>query len=77
MEWKDCVKHNPSILLSEKKVRSLLRDIFMNDQLSVNLMMNAYSIGIIAEMRKTFPVEQFTVTRWSKKLVTDFGISDD
>lgn len=77
MEWKDYVERNPAILLSDRKVRSLLSDIYMNDQLSVNLMMNAYSIGIITEMRETFPVEQFTITRWSKRLVTDFGVSDE
>lgn len=77
MEWKDYLVRNPAILLSDRKVRSLLSDIYMNDQLSVNLMMNAYSIGIITEMRKTFPVEQFTITRWAKKLVTDFGVSDE
>jgi superfamily II DNA or RNA helicase len=77
MELKDYVERNPAVLLSDRKVRSLLSDIYMNNQLSVNLMMNAYSIGIIAEMRETFPVEQFTITRWAKKLVTDFGISDE
>lgn len=77
MDWKDYVGRNPGILLSDKKVRALLGDVYMNDQLSVNLMMNAYNIGIITEMRETFPVDQFTVTRWSKKLVTDFGVSDE
>lgn len=77
MDWKDFIEGNPAILLSDKKVRALLGDFYMNDQLSINMMMNAYSIGIVAEMRSSFPVNSFTITRWSKKLVTDFGVSED
>ncbi len=77
MRWKDYVSRNPAILLSDKKVHALLDDVYLNDRLRVNLMMNAYNIGIITEMRESFPVEQFTITRWSKKLVTDFGVSDE
>jgi superfamily II DNA/RNA helicase len=77
MEWRDFVSRNPSVLLSDKKVRSLLSDVFMNDKLSVNLMMNAYSFGIVTELREAFPANQFTITRWTKKLVIDFGVSDE
>ena len=77
MGLKEFINKNPAVLLSEKKVRALLSDAFFSDQLKINLMMNAFNIGIIAEMRKTFPVDQFTVTRLSKKIVTDFGVSDD
>ncbi len=77
MKWKDYISHNPAILLSAKKVRALLSDVYMNNQLSVNLMMNAYNIGIIDEMRKSFPVNSFTITRWTKKMVADFGVSDE
>ena len=76
MDWKDFVKNNPAALLSEKQVRALLCDAFLNDQLKVNLMMDAFSMGIINEMRASFPADQFAATRWSKKLVTDFGVSD-
>ncbi len=77
MKWKDYIERNPGVLLSDKKVRALLGDVYLNDQLSINLMMNAYGIGIIAEMRERFPVDQFTITRWSKRLVTDYGVSDE
>ena len=77
MEWKDYVSSNPAILLSDKKVHALLGDVYLNDRLRVNLMMNAYNIGIITEMRDSFPVDQFTITRWTQKLVTDFGVSDE
>ena len=76
MDWKDYVGRNPEILLSDRRIRSLLSDIYLNDQLSINLMMNAYSIGIISEMREKFPPDQFTITRWTKKLVNDFGVSE-
>lgn len=77
MDWKDYVSKNPAILLSDKTVRALLGDVYLNDQLSVNLMMNAYSIGIVTEMRSSYPADGFTISRWSKRLVTDFGVSDE
>lgn len=77
MNLKDFFDRNPSLLLSEKKTRSLLSDVYMNDHLSVNLLMNAFSIGIISEMRESFPADQFTTTRWAKKLVNDYGVSPE
>ena len=77
MKWKNFIERDPAILLSEKRVRALLSDVYNNDQLSINLLMNAFHIGIISEMRESYPVDQFTFTRWSKKLVTDFGVSDE
>lgn len=41
MELKAFVEQNPKVLLSEKKTRALLNDIYMNDQFSINLMTNA------------------------------------
>ena len=61
MEWKDFIERNPAILLSDKKVRALLGDVYMNDQLSINLMMNAFNIGIVDEMKKWLRVERSTV----------------
>ena len=75
IKWKDFIERDPAILLSEKRVRALLSDIYKNDQLSINLLMNAFRIGIISEMRESYPVDHFTVARWSKKLVTDFAAS--
>ena len=57
MELKDHIFNNPSILLSERKSHSLLSDIYMNDQLKINMMMNAFKIGVIDEMRRAFPVD--------------------
>ena len=73
---KEYFENHAEILLSDKSVRSLLSDIYTNDQLRINLMMAAYNSGIVTDMRRIFPVDQFTVTRWAKKLVMDFGISD-
>lgn len=75
MYLKDFFLQNPSILLSEKKIRALLSDMYLNDQLSINLLMSAFSIGVVSEMRNAYPVDQITITRWTKKLVTDFGVS--
>lgn len=77
MSLKDYFLNNPSLLLSEKKLRALLGDVYMNDQLSINLLMSAFSIGIIPEMRNAYPVDQFMITRWTKKLISDFGISSE
>ena len=77
MSWKDHIRNNPAILLSEKKVHSLLSDVYLNDRLKINLMMNAYSIGIIDEMREHFPVDQFTIGRWKKIMISNYGVSEE
>ena len=77
MDWKDYISRNPAILLSDRKVYALLCDVFMTDRLSVNLMMNAYNIGIFTEMREAYPADQFALNRWTQRLVTEFGISED
>ncbi len=65
------------MLFSEVKIRSLLSDLYNNDQLKINLLLNAFKIGIIDEMRNSFPLEQVTKTRLTKRIVTDFGVSSD
>ena len=77
MNLKQYFKNDPALLLSEKRIRSLLSDIFMNDHLSVNLLMSAVSVGIVSEMRNTFPLNQFTITRLTKKLINEYGISSE
>ncbi len=77
MNLKQYFNRDPSLLLSEKRIRSLLSDIYMTDRLSINLLVNAFSIGIVSEMRDSFPVDQFTISRWTKKLVGDYGVSSE
>ena len=77
MELKDYIIKNPSILLSEKKIYSVLSDVYMNNKLKINMMMNAVKIGIINEMRKEFPVEQTVITRLTMRMETDFGVSSE
>ncbi|WP_294411279.1 DEAD/DEAH box helicase [uncultured Ruminococcus sp.] len=77
MELKAYFKNNPSMLLSEKNIYAIFSDLYMNDQLKINLMLNAFRIGIIDDMRDKYPVDQVTITRWAKKLVNDYGVSNE
>lgn len=77
MEWQKIIERNPAFLLSEKKVRSLLSDCFKNNKLQVNMMMSAYKIGVIDEMRSSFPLSRSVKTRLIKKLVAEYGVSDE
>lgn len=75
MEWKDFVSKDPGVLLSEKRVGALLNDFFSNDHLKVNLMKSAYAIGIVTETRSGASFDNVTVSRWTKRMVNDYGIS--
>ena len=77
MNLKDYLESNPSLLLSEKKIRYLLSDVFLNDRLSVNLLMSAFSAGLITELRESYPLDQFSINRWTKRLVSDFGVGPE
>ena len=50
MDWKDFIKNNPEKLLSENQVRAILNDAFLNDQLKINLMMNAFSKVLVTKV---------------------------
>jgi superfamily II DNA helicase RecQ len=77
MDLVTIIKRNPGILLSKSHTRGLLNDIFQNDAAKVNVLLTAYDIGIVSEMRKSFPMDALAKGRFVKILVQQHSIIDD
>ena len=77
MDLLKLIERNPGILLNKSKTRALLNDIFQNDVAKVNVMMSAFDIGIINEIRNAFPFPDMEKVRLVKVLVQQHSIVDD
>ncbi|MDD4492964.1 MAG: helicase-related protein [Eubacteriales bacterium] len=71
------IENNPGIVLSKTRLKGLFNDIFQNDISKVNLLMSAYEIGIVSDMRKSFPIDSFERNRLIKLLVQQYSIVDE
>lgn len=71
------IKRNPGILLSKSHTRGLLNDIYQNDASRVNVLMTAYDMGIVAEIRKSYPLDTLAKGRLVKILVQQHSIVND
>jgi len=76
-ELQQILKQNPDMLLSKKKTRGLLSDIFQGDPAKVNLMMSAYDIGVISSLRNSCPMTSFEQSRLSMLLVQQYSVVED
>ena len=52
MKLQAILARDPSFLLSVDRMRSLFNDVYENDKAKVNLLMNAYHVNIIGEIRQ-------------------------
>lgn len=52
MKLQTILARDPSFLLSVDRMRSLFNDVYENDKAKVNLLMNAYHVNIIGEIRQ-------------------------
>lgn len=77
MDLVTIVKRNPGILISKSHTRGLLNDIFMNDASKVNVLMTAYDIGIVSEVRKSYPLDALAKGRLVKILNQLHSIDHD
>ncbi len=71
---KEILKLNPDILLSKNKTCGLFSDVFKGDLAKVNLMMNAYEIGVLTSLRSSCPMTSFEKTRLSMLLAQQYSV---
>lgn len=76
-DMKKIFLQNPRSLLSRKQLRSLISDVYMNDAASINVLLTAYDIGIVDEMRTQYPLDEFDKARLKMVLVKQHSIIDD
>ena len=77
MNLQAIIERNPSVLLSRKKTRSLLSDIFNNDMAKVNVLMTAFDIGFIDSIMNIYPMPEKEKTRLRKIMVIQHSIVDN
>ena len=77
MDLKTIIIKNPASVLHRARIRGLFNDVFQNDIARVNLLMMAYDIGIVDEVRKAFPVGSLAKGRLKKILVQQYSIVDE
>ena len=76
-ELKKLLARNPGVVLIRSRTKGLFSDIFQNDAAKVNVLLTAYDIGIVSEMRKSFPMDALAKGRFVKMLVQQHSIVDD
>ena len=74
MEIKTVVQKNPSLLSSRQKVKALLGDYFFDEKIKINVMLNAYDLGII---RALGDYDKFTKGIFITELTSKYGVRDD
>ena len=77
LELKKLLARNPGLVLTRSRTKGLFNDIFQNDAAKVNVLMTAYDIGIVTEIRKSFPMDTLAKSRLVKILVQQHSIVDD
>ena len=77
LEIKSMLKLNPGILLSKRKTRGFISDVFKGNLTKINLMMFAYEIGVITSLRASCPMTEFEKSRLSRALVQQYSIVEE
>ena len=73
IEIRTIIKNNPDVLSTHEKARAFLADVFLNDQMRINVMMNAYDVGIIEAIKKP---TSFTINQIISGIESRYGVSE-
>ena len=72
-EIRNRIKMNPEVLSTKDRTRSFLADVFFNNQVLINVMMNAYDIGIIDAITNS---NSFTKNQLISGITSRFGVEE-
>ena len=64
----------PDVLLDRKLTKAFLSDCMLNKTSQVNLLMMAYDLGIVADIRTNHPVTQLVRSQMIKRLVQQYSV---
>ena len=74
IDIKKAVKLNPRLISTKKRAHAFFADCFGGDMAKVNVMMNAFDVGIVDELSKQ---DSFSKGRVATSIVKKFGVRDD
>lgn len=73
-EIKTIIKNNPEVLSTHERARAFFADVFLNDLMRINVMMNAYDVGIIDAISSS---NSFTKNQMVSGIISIYGISEN
>lgn len=76
-ELKKALELNPGILLSKKRTRGLISDIFQGDPAKTNLMMSAFDLGLVQAVRLSFPIDALDKLRYVRLMTQQYSVVDE
>ena len=74
MDIRKAVKQNPMLISTRKRAQAFFADCFGSDRARVNVMMNAYDVGIIDELANP---DSFSKGRVISNIVTRYAVRQD
>lgn len=77
MDLQKLLISRPDTLLNRQRMRGLLVDYLNNDTAKVNVLMTAYDIGIVTDIRSNFPIDTFHRNRMVYSLVQQHSIVEE
>lgn len=77
MDLQQLLLSRPETLLDRQRTRGLLTDYLNNETAKVNLLMTAFDLGVVADIRSSFPIDRFRRSRMILSLTQQYSIVED
>lgn len=74
LDIKKTIKLNPELLSTRARVRAFFADVFYDDKAKINVLMNAYDLGIIDELSEP---DSFTKSRVITSIVSEYAVRQE
>lgn len=71
----DLLRQHPAAVSDRKQFIGLMRDIFPEQQMQVNLIATDFDLGITAEIRKAAHISNAFAFRFVKRMLNEYGVS--
>ena len=66
----------PEFLKDRQRLTSVLKDVCPEKKREINILLQAYDLGIVEEIRKLKVIDSVFISRFTNKMVNDFGTSE-
>ncbi len=74
LDIKETIRLNPELLSTRARTRAFFADVFYDDKAKINVLMNAYDIGIIDELKAP---DSFTKSRVIISIATEYAVKEE
>ncbi len=74
MEFREVVLNNPCVLLDRVKTKAFISDCYVNNRSEINALMNAYDMGIVTKIIRSYPFDNFFKNNTVNILTTQYSM---